>query len=111
MEASRAGFSFPVAGFAARIALQELPAPRHGENVMTRMGSLLLVGSLLAACSAPVPAQEPDLRAVVDKAIKAHGGKETLAKFTASQVKYKGTVELNGTSTKVEGEIFHRYPD
>src|SRR5262245_18562032 len=51
-------------------------------------------------------AQDDELRAVVTKALKAHGGKELPKKYPATTAKYKGEVDTMGIMAKVEGEIF-----
>lgn len=78
---------------------------------MLRTCSVLLAGLALAAWSSFAQAQEDEARALVVKAMKAHGGKEALKKHLGSQAKYKGTVETMGMTIKVEGEIFHNVPD
>jgi hypothetical protein len=54
--------------------------------------SLLTLGLLLAA-GERARAQD-DVRAIVQKALKAHGGAEKLDKFKAGQIKTKGKIEL-----------------
>lgn len=51
-------------------------------------GLLLVVSSSLKA--------QDDLRAVIDKAIKAQGGEEKINKHKAGTSKSKGTVEVQG---------------
>lgn len=58
----------------------------------TRLLAVLVCLLLPAACVAA----DDDSRAIIDKAIKAHGGAEKLAKFTAAQTKSKGKIELAG---------------
>jgi hypothetical protein len=53
----------------------------------------LVAGVLLAAQAG---ARADDVQAVLDKAVKAHGGAEKLAKPGAVQTKTKGTIELAG---------------
>jgi len=55
------------------------------------LGTLLVVGTLVAV---PVLAQEPDPRAIIEKAIKAHGGEKVLSKFTAAHSRSKGKIHL-----------------
>jgi hypothetical protein len=68
--------------------------------------SLLLVAAVgLLACAGAAAAQD-ETRAVIDKAVKAHGGLEKLQKFkqSATEVRGKGTVhELGGFDITLEG--------
>jgi hypothetical protein len=64
----------------------------------------------LALAAAPVRAQEDESRAVIDKAIKAHGGEKALAKVKAGQAKSKGTVHLMG-GLEYTGEDYFQSPD
>jgi len=53
--------------------------------------------AVAAIVAAPVAADDKiDIKAVIDKAIKAHGGKETLEKFKVSRIKGKGTLHAMG---------------
>lgn len=64
----------------------------------------LLTGAAVRAADQPTP------QAVIDKAIKAHGGVEKLTKHTASQTKTKGTLEaLNGITFTSETTV--QFPD
>jgi len=53
-------------------------------------------GLFLAAAPVVRADAEADARAVIDKAVKAHGGADNLAKFKAVVAKMKGKVEVNG---------------
>jgi len=66
------------------------------------VASLALAGWTLSS----VRAQDDELRALVNKAMKAHGGKELLKKYQTTTAKYKGEVDAMGVMAKVEGEIF-----
>jgi hypothetical protein len=52
---------------------------------------------------APVMAQG-DAKAVIEKAIKAHGGKDLLEKFPASSSKFKGEMSIMGLDMTFEGK-------
>jgi hypothetical protein len=54
-----------------------------------------VTAALVLALTQPAPAQE-ELQAVLDKAIKAHGGAEKLAKAKGVRTKSKGTVDVAG---------------
>lgn len=65
--------------------------------------AVLTFGVVLAATPG-VRADDAAARAVVDKAIKAHGGADTLAKFPASTAKFKGTFHGMGQGIPFTGE-------
>jgi hypothetical protein len=63
--------------------------------------------TLLLVASSSLKAQD-DLRAVIDKAIKATGGEEKINKHKAGTTKSKGTVEVMGMSVDfTEDAAFH----
>jgi hypothetical protein len=78
---------------------------------MLRTATLLLAGFVLAATPPQVRAQDDDSRAVVLKALEAHGGKKNLNKYPAAQIKLKGEVEVMGVQAKFTGELFFLLPD
>ena len=56
-------------------------------------------------------AQNDDLKAVLRKAITAHGGEEKLATLHAVVSKFKGTMSLLGAKRDIEGETSFQKPD
>src|SRR5262245_58246934 len=54
------------------------------------------VSLCLTVAAGAVRAQQDEARALVDKAIKAHGGEKAMAKVKAAQVSSKGTVHQMG---------------
>jgi outer membrane lipoprotein-sorting protein len=68
-----------------------------------------LAAGLLFAPVSWVSAQEP--QAILDKAVKAHGGKEKLASIKAVQSKTKGKLEVMGNSIEFTGESAAQLPD
>ncbi len=56
-------------------------------------------------------AQNDDLKAVLRKAITAHGGEANLAKLGAGVSKFKGTMSLLGGKRDIEGETSYQKPD
>lgn len=65
--------------------------------------SLTLVGLLFS--QSPVSAEpKEEVRAIIQKAIKAHGGEEKLAKIQAIRDKSKGTLEINGAEAAFTSE-------
>lgn len=67
---------------------------------------LTLLGWLLVL--APLPAQD-EPQAIVDRAVKAHGGAANLTRFKARQVKIKGTLHLRGGISFTK-EDFYQLP-
>jgi len=78
---------------------------------MLRTCSVLLAGLAMVAWLESARAQDDETRTLVINAMKAHGGKEALKKHLGAQAKYKGVVETMGMTIKVDGEMFHNYPD
>lgn len=73
-------------------------------------GSLVVIGLLVLAI--PVRAQDDaKVRAVVDRAIKAHGGLDNLTKMKANVSKSKGKVHLMGQAIDFTGETSVQLPD
>ena len=67
------------------------------------LGLLLIVSSSLRA--------QDDLRAVIDKAIKAQGGEERINKHKAGTSKSKGTVEVQGMTIDFTEEASFHLPN
>jgi hypothetical protein len=72
--------------------------------------SLALAAALLLALAAGTRAQDSP-EGLVEKAIKAHGGAEKLARLGAMRVKAKGTTELMGQTVAFTAETTTRFPD
>jgi outer membrane lipoprotein-sorting protein len=74
---------------------------------------VFLACALLVSATAAVRADEKiDPAAVVDKAIKASGGAEKLAKYKAASAKMKGKFYGSGADgLEFEGEVDSQYPD
>lgn len=73
---------------------------------MTHVPRAVLAVGFLVAVGAPARADDAaDARALVEKAVKAHGGQETLDKLPASVVKFKGTFHGMGDGIPMSGEI------
>lgn len=56
-------------------------------------------------------AQETDLKAVLRKAIEAHGGEKNLNKFQAVVTKFKGSIEIQNNKFDITGETSLQRPD
>jgi hypothetical protein len=78
---------------------------------MFRLRTLAIAGCILAATAGLVRAQDDELKAVLKKAIAAHGGEKNLTKFGGAISKFKGTIELNGKARDIAGEITLLKPD
>ena len=71
-------------------------------RLFTAICVLLIIGGR-------APAQD-EVRAIIEKAIKAHGGEEKIAKTKAMLVKNKGTIELSGSLAFTQ-EVTMLHPD
>jgi hypothetical protein len=61
------------------------------------MGKFLFsLSALFLLPAVPVLAQDPDPRAILEKAVKAHGGDQVLARTTASHSRSKGKIHVGG---------------
>ncbi len=69
----------------------------------------LAVCLAVALASRTLAQDEP--QAIIDKALKAHGGKEKLTKFKATQVKGKGTLSVAGSDIEFTAEGYAQYPN
>lgn len=66
----------------------------------------LFLAALIAA-----PAAAADPKAVVELAVKAHGGKDALAKAGKGSQKMTGTLTVLGTEMDFAGEVLYALPD
>jgi hypothetical protein len=67
---------------------------------------------LVLALSAAVAARaQDDVQKLVDKALKAHGGAEQLAKFKAFQMSFKGVRDIQGNMVPFTQEVSFQFPD
>ena len=78
---------------------------------MFRFRNWALASCILAISAFFVRAQDTDLKAVLRKAIEAHGGAKNLAKFKAVVTKFKGTIEIQGNKFDITGETSLQKPD
>jgi outer membrane lipoprotein-sorting protein len=78
---------------------------------MFRLRNWALAGCILAIGAFFVRAQDTDLKAVLRKAIEAHGGEKNLAKFKAAVSKFKGSIEIQGNKYDITGETSLQKPD
>jgi outer membrane lipoprotein-sorting protein len=78
---------------------------------MFRLRVLALTGCILVLGALFVRAQDADLKAILRKAIEAHGGEKNLSKFKAVITKFKGSMEFMGGTIDVNGETSLQKPD
>jgi len=71
---------------------------RHSRHAILAFG-------FLVASVAPLQADDKEAQALVAKAIKAHGGAETLAKFTGTVAKFKGKFHGMGQAIDMTGKV------
>ncbi len=67
--------------------------------------TVVALGFVLAAVAPAQADDAADARAIIEKAVKAHGGQEKLDKLPATTVKFKGTFHGMGEGIPVSGEI------
>jgi hypothetical protein len=68
----------------------------------------LVVG--LIGITAPIVRAQDDVRAVIEKAIAAHGGKERIAAIKAVQTKTRGTLMIGGAEAPFTAETIAQPP-
>src|SRR5207248_2712870 len=70
--------------------------------------------SLLALCTAvllaPSARAQDDAKAIIEKAIKAHGGADNLNKYKAAKGKIKGVIVIMGQELEISGEMWVQFP-
>ena len=64
----------------------------------------ILPAALMLTLLARPAAAQNDVKAVIEKAIKAHGGEEKLSKYKASTMKGKGKISLMGNDAEFKME-------
>jgi hypothetical protein len=72
--------------------------------------SLLAVTVLLSLVAVP-RAAEGDLKAILVRAIKVHGGEEALTKYQAARAKNKGKISVQGMEIDFTQEVAYMLPD
>ena len=65
--------------------------------------------AVLLGCIGAAPAQD-EARALVERAVKAHGGAEALGRVRAEKVKFKGTLVIQGHTTPFVAETIMQLP-
>jgi hypothetical protein len=77
---------------------------------MTTFMRLLSASACFLLIAVRTSAADDDAKAVIEKAIKAHGGADRITKFQGTRTKSKGTIELAGGIT-FSSESAVQYPD
>jgi hypothetical protein len=72
---------------------------------MRRFLGAVVAMSLVLVLFSPARADDQDAQAILDKAVKALGGEEKLAKVTAFSVKSKGTINFGGNENDFDGQL------
>jgi hypothetical protein len=70
-----------------------------------------LLSFTVALALVPAARARDDARAIVEKAIEAHGGAATLDKYPAGRVKSKGTVVLQNTEFPFTSQAVYQMPN
>ncbi|QJW92743.1 hypothetical protein [Frigoriglobus tundricola] len=79
---------------------------------MSQFRHAVLAFGFVIAATVPARADDAaDARALVEKAVKAHGGQEKLDKLPAITVKFKGTFHGMGDGIPMTGEVTTQGPD
>jgi len=71
-----------------------------------RLFALTLVLGLVGSAAA-----QDAPKAIIEKAVKAHGGADLLGKFTAERVTAKGTISIMGMDVEMSATSVTQYPD
>jgi hypothetical protein len=77
---------------------------------MTMIRWILLLSLAWAIASPPLAAADPAAEAIIQKAIKAHGGKDALEKYVAGTSSVKGTMNLFSMEIPYTAELKFQFP-
>ena len=78
---------------------------------MFRFRSLALAICAMTCCTLFADAQGDDLKAILRKAIEAHGGEKLLSKYQAGLSKFKGKLKILNMDLDMTGESAFQKPD
>ncbi len=76
-----------------------------------RKRALTLLAVVWCLAAAPSTRADDESRAVIEKAVRAHGGEDKLAKLRVLQMKSKGTVVVNGSTAMFTADSCRQLPD
>jgi hypothetical protein len=77
---------------------------------MQKMLPLSIVACLCLQPTVQAAVEEVGPRAIIEKAVKATGGAANLAKLKVTRSKFKGTVDVQGMTANVTGEVLVQLP-
>jgi hypothetical protein len=83
----------------------------HQEASMRHLFIVALTVVVFSTGASRAVADDAEAKAIITKAIDAHGGKEKLDKFKASKSKSKGVISIQGTDHEFTAEIASQIPD
>ncbi|MBM3995823.1 MAG: hypothetical protein FJ303_16975 [Planctomycetes bacterium] len=78
---------------------------------MFNLRVLTVAAGVIAVTASLSQAQDTDVKAIVRKAIDAHGGTKNLDKYKAFNTKFKGTMTIMGVKVNVDGDTTLQKPD
>jgi hypothetical protein len=79
---------------------------------MRLLSAALLSAAALLGLASRGAAADDDAKAIIVKAIKAHGGEEALAKLQAGQARNKGKIDIPGVGeVEISQEVSYMLPD
>src|SRR5215211_7814225 len=70
----------------------------------------IVLGCLCLVVAATLAPAQDDARQVIEKGIKAHGGKDRLSKIKAQQTRTRGTLFIAGTEAPFTAETMAQFP-
>ncbi len=76
-----------------------------------RKSFLIALAAAVLLGTAPAVRADDESRAILDKAVKAHGGKDVIAKHKAEHVKTQGVLITEGVKVPFTAETFEQLPD
>jgi hypothetical protein len=74
---------------------------------LRRIAAILIVAGFMPATARA----QTDARPIIEDAVKAHGGMETLGKYPGARIKVKGTVEVQRQPAPYSGQSVYLMPD
>lgn len=88
-----------------------MPLTSSRNRDMKLLRQLLLVCAFVSLSSISLHAQNPEAKAIIDRAIKAVGGAEKIASFPAGKVKASGKFFMGPQTVEFKQESSHQLPD
>src|SRR5579859_6363032 len=91
-----------------------IAGPAVDTSIVSTGGIPMLIRSMIVLVALGVvsgPAVADDVKAVLEKAIKAHGGESNLSKYKAAKVKAKGVMSVMGADVEFSVDATSQLPD